>query len=487
MSLGDSIRSGTKWLFIGSTGGQVLTFLFGIVLARLLVPADFGVLVSIQIFTGLAGLLAGGGMGQALVFKKEVETADYNAVFTLQLLIGLLIYGFFFTIAPWLAGWYETPLFEPLIRISALSFLLRPFLNMPGNILQRQMRFKAQAGARVAALLVTNGVSISMAYAQFGVWSLIIGGLVGTLANIFLLLPFAGWRPALSGDFARARDMIRYGFLITAGDFIVYVRSQASNFILSKTLGASPLGLFNKASSLVLIPHTLVTGSVYKVMFRALSKERDNQDLSQYLYLRSLTLVCVYTWPAFLALSWLALPIIRFVYGENWVMAAEPMAWLALIGPFIILEILAGCVLAARNWLKREIPVQIAQLVVVSLGVVAGLPYGLLGVAIGASLANVYGAVHMTWLVSQTLAMPARSLGRALLPGFILTAPLGLLWYVLDHYLGGTECCGDLLYLLVMSGSGALLYMALFFMLPIEALAAEKKRWLKQLRLAKDG
>ena len=92
MSAGQSIRSGTKWVFFGGIGSQALGFVFGVILARLLVPADFGTLVTIQILTGLVGYIAGGGMGQALVQAREASNADYQMVFTLQLLIGIVIY-----------------------------------------------------------------------------------------------------------------------------------------------------------------------------------------------------------------------------------------------------------------------------------------------------------------------------------------------------------------------------------------------------------
>jgi O-antigen/teichoic acid export membrane protein len=111
MSLGNRIRHGAAWLFVGNSGKQVLGFLFGVVLARLLAPEDFGILLTIQVFTGIAGFVAGGGMGQALVRAKEASQQDYDIVFTLQLGIGCLIYAGFFIAAPWFAKWYGTPLY----------------------------------------------------------------------------------------------------------------------------------------------------------------------------------------------------------------------------------------------------------------------------------------------------------------------------------------------------------------------------------------
>ncbi|MEI2420536.1 oligosaccharide flippase family protein, partial [Arthrospira platensis SPKY2] len=100
------MRTGALWIFMGSTGNQLLAFAFGIVLARLLAPEVFGMLLTIQVFTGIAGFVAGGGMGQALVRAKDTEREDYDLVFTLQLIIGCLIYALFFFTAPIIANWY---------------------------------------------------------------------------------------------------------------------------------------------------------------------------------------------------------------------------------------------------------------------------------------------------------------------------------------------------------------------------------------------
>ncbi len=482
-----NIRRGAAWLIAGSSGTQILTFAFGIILARLLAPEDFGMLTTIQIFTGLAGFVAGGGMGQALVRANTAGKDDFDVVFTLQFIIGCLIFSLFFFSAPWFAVWYGNPIYSDLLRLSAVTFLTRPFVNLPTSILSRHMRFKAQTAVGLSALLVASAVSITLAYLGHGVWSLVLGGLVGSVVRMVLLIPLADWRPGFSMEWRKGRDLARYGMLTTVGDFIVYLRSQASSFILSRTLGPMVLGLFNKASSLVQIPNTQITGSVYQVTFRLLAKEQDNLDISRYIFLRSITLVSVYVWPVFLSLAWLALPLVRFVYGAKWVGAAEPLALLALVGPFIMMEILSGSVLGARNWLGREIPVQITQLIVVVLGAVAGLPYGLLGVAAGASLANIYGALHMSWLASRCLAMPVSRILLAMTAPFLLNLAVLALWYGIDLAFEPARHLGDFLYLAVMLGSGVGLYALLFFLAPIPHLASEKERWLNMARQARQG
>ena len=188
MSLGQRIRSGAVWLFVGNAGSQIIGFFLGIVLARLLAPEDFGMLITLQVFTGLAGFVAGGGMGQALVRAKEVSTEDYDIVFTLQLIMGSLIYAVFFFSAPWFADWYDRPIYADLLRVSALSFIFRPFVNLPGSLLHRDMRYKAQTVVKVTTLLLTNAICIGMAYLGYGVWSLIMGGIAGSVVSMVLLI-----------------------------------------------------------------------------------------------------------------------------------------------------------------------------------------------------------------------------------------------------------------------------------------------------------
>jgi O-antigen/teichoic acid export membrane protein len=489
MSLGQTMRRGVAWVFVGNTGKQLLGFLFGIVLARLLAPEDFGILLTIQVFTGLAGFVAGGGMGQALVRAKETSQADYDIVFTLQIGIGCLIYAFFFFVAPWIAQWYQTPIYTDLLRVSALSFLFRPFANLPGSILHRQMRYKALAFVGIVTLGISSVTSIVMAWFGYGVWSLIWGGMVGSAASMALLIPLARWRPRLSTRFMRGGEIARYGLLVSANDILNYLQQQTAIFILSRTLGPASVGLYNKGESLAHMPHSFITGSVYHVLFRSLATSQDNLDRCRYLYFRSLALVAVYATPFYVGLAWLAEPFMRGVYGERWVAAAAPLALLALAWPFWLINNLSGAVLGALDWLDREFPVQVALLAILALSIFAGLPWGIDGVALGVVGAAVYGGAHMTWLALACLKARGRDLVRALAPAvplnLLLAAALAAIDASLDATGLGTGTRHDLLRLAVMGAGGALIYALAFLYLPIPMLASERLRWKLKLRLAR--
>ena len=485
MSQGQSIRQGAAWIFASNTGRQILGFFFGIVLARLLAPEDFGTLLTIQIYTGLAGFISGGGMGQALVRAKSVTQTDYDIVFTLQLIIGSLIYAIFFFTAPLFAHWYDNPLYTDLLRLSALSFIFRPFINLPGSMLYRNMRYKAQAYVGVISLIISSAASIVLAYFGYGVWSLIWGGIVGASTNAILQIPLSGWRPGFSLDFKRGRDIARYGFLVSVNDIVGYLRNQVSIFILSRTLGPASVGLYNKGESLAKMPHAFITGSVYHVLFRTMAAEQDNLDKSRYLFFRSIALVAVYATPFYIGLLWLAEPLIRGVYGEKWVTAAGPLLILSFAWPFWLMDNLSGAVLAAQSWLERELPVQIATLIITALAIVIALPYGIEGVAWAIVGVSVYSAFHLYWLATRCLQAHIGYFFRAIAPAALLNILLALTLYLADLGMPDSLRQHDFVYLGCMGMAGSLIYGLAFLYLPIASLQAERQRWKVKLKLAR--
>lgn len=477
MSSAQSFRSSVRWLFVGSTGNQILGFLFGIVLTRLLAPEHFGVLLTTQVFTGFAGFLAGGGMGQALIRSKEATADDYRSVFTLQLGIGTAIYAFFFALAPAFSVWYENPIYTDLLRVSALSFIIRPFVNLPTTLLHRGMKFNTIALFNLGILIVTNVLSVIMAFAGMGVWALVLGGLIGSLVSVVVLQAITGWRPGFTRDFSRAKHLAQYGALTSATDIIFYLRQQASTAILSSTLGAAAVGLYNKGESLAKMPHAFVTGSVYHVLFRAIAAEQDNLDRCRYLLFRSVGLLAVYLTPLYILLFWVSDPLVGFVYGEKWLESAQVIAIICLAWPALLIDNMAGAVLGAQNWLHYELPVQIGALALTAVAVYVGQHYGIEGVAAAIVLVFYLSSIVMFWLAAKCLRARVQELVRALRPALLLNIPLLIISGGLYRLLTGTGAQLDLTGAIVLTGVSGLAYGLAFLFAPIESLATEQARY----------
>lgn len=487
MTLGDSIRKNTLWIITGKFFDRILGFVIGVVLARLLFPADFGMIVTIQIFTGVAGYFAGGGMGEALVRAKYLKDNDFKVVFTLQLIICSLLYLLFFSIAPRFALWFGDPLYTDLMRVSTLNFLIRPFVRIPGSILKREMRFKQIAFVGFISSSSGGAASVILALRDMGPWSLVVGGLVGTLTNVIGFYYITRWKPGIVFEAEAAKRLGSYGFKTSINAIIEYLRTQTSNLIISRMLGPAPLGLYNKAESLAGLPMQMVGGNAYPTVFRALSKIQDNLDQSKYVYYRTITLVMVYTLPFYVGLFWVAEPFILTVYGSKWQQTVIPLQIFTLTGLFRCITNPSGAVIAAQNRLGHEIRIQLEVWAILIAGCVIGIQWGIIGVAWGILPSFIYRTVRLSWLANCCIGGRYYELLKALSPGLLLNGVLASSCWLTD--IGLVKLSIDVQspsYMLIMATVGAVVYLLSFLFLPIASLQSEVKRWKKVLYRYKD-
>lgn len=483
MSLGKSIRSGVKWLVAGSIGMRFLEFVFGVVLARLLVPADFGMIVTIAVFTGVVGIISSGGMGQSLIRAKEVDEHDFSAVFTMQLSLGVFIYLCFYLAAPLIAGFFDNPLYTDLIRVSTTVFLMRPFALIRTAWLNRAMDFKNRSIVEVITGLLTGASSCLMAWAGMGVWSLTLSGLVGALIKNVLLARIAPLALRLNFDWVRIRKHGGYGSKITVNDFLSYATAESKNLIISKLTGPAFLGIFNKAESLSRLPNQMLMSATIQPVFRAMSKMQDDLVQTKAMYYRMITLLMVYTTPMYIGLWWVAEPFIGFVYGEKWLAVAEPMRILLMSGLF--LNILHPCavLLDAQNRLTQEMVALVVRLIVTVAACLVGLNWGLEGVAWAIFATHVFSAVYYFVLVRNTVGATPGELLKSVMPGLQLNSLLFAVLGVVSLALGSLQSSLPLVYLVAMMLAGTTSYVAAFLFLPIPALKSESDHWKQKIML----
>jgi O-antigen/teichoic acid export membrane protein len=477
MTLGQRIRTGVAWLMFGNTGSQVLNFLFGIALARLLVPADFGMVATIHILTGVVSLVSSGGMAQSLIRAKEADETDFNVVFTVQLAIGVLICAGIFAVAPWFARFFGNPMYVDLLVVSALNFLLRPFALIRKAWLNRGMDFRSIATTNLTVTVISQVASVGMAIAGLGVWSLLVGGLVAALSLNVLLYWMVPLRLRLRFDLGVVRRHAAFGINLTVLDLLGHVRVQAITLILSKLSGPEIVGLFNKAENLARTPNRLTTPATGRVVFRALSTVADDLDQSRYIFFRTIALLSVYVFPVLVGLIWIAEPAVGFLYGAKWLPAAEPLRIMAISGFLLTTSRPCSVLLEAQNRLPVSIAVTAFCTVVGIVACLVGLNWGLAGVAWGVVVTHVVNFVLLYWAVARTIPARLSDLARAVAPAMLLNAVLCAALAPLHLAIADLRDSAAFVYLSAMAAVGGAVYAAAFMLLPIKALETEVARW----------
>lgn len=475
MSLGNSIRSSTKWLLVGTLSGQVFQFIFGIFLARLLFPSDFGLLVTIQIYTGIAWFFAGAGMAQSLLQAKDVTEQHFNVVFTIQLFIGIMIYSIFFFTSPLFSLWYKEPIYTDLIKVSALSFLFRPFMANPTSRLMRSMRFKEISIIELITTIIGGVIGVLMALSGYKVWSLIISGLFSTIIKILLLAYVVKWKPKLSYDKAIAKQLGMYGAKVSANSIVDYLKSQVDNFIVGKTIGPSELGLYNKGTSLSAIPITVMSGATQQVILSAMARKQDDENVLQYMYLKTITLLSVYTLPIYVGMMFLAKPFITLAYGYKWVAAAPILQLLAITGIMRCIINPASAISAACNLIKYELKINIESLFLVGFGCILTIQlWGIFGVATSVVAGYLYLAVRLTMYVAKYININFLNVFIALKPALIMSSVMAIMLGATSYFFVAQS---DVVYFVIMTVIGLLVYLIHFLFFPPKNIISESNRW----------
>lgn len=477
MSLGQTIRQGVKWTFLGNTGSHALHFLFGIALARLLVPADFGALATVGAFTGFVGMLAAGGLGQSLIRSKEVGANEFNAVFTLQLLMGALIYAAFYLLAPLVGSYFDNPLYTDLLRVTAISFVIRPFASIRFAWLNRAMLFDKRAMIELSVGLLTGVASVAMAWSGMGVWSLVFAGLVGAFATNVLLSFIVPLRLGLRWQMNTVRKHSRFGVKITLAELFNYIKTQAVYLMVSKSSGPTDLGLLTRAESLARLPNRSITPAAGPVVFRAMSRVQDDLDQTKYMFYRTITLLSVYISPLLVGVLWVAEPLVHFLYGPKWMQAVVPVQIMAIAGFFLPIGRPASLVIQAQNRIDREVVAQAGALVFGVVTCFVALRWGLEGVAWSIVATHVFSVGWLYLIAQQLLKSRLRDLLRALRPAIVLNVVLAVALAIAHMVLAQFRAGMPAAYLAGMVAAGSLVYASTFLLAPIVGIESEAARW----------
>jgi lipopolysaccharide exporter len=329
------------WAYGSVVGGQALVLVSIAILARILTPADFGLVALALIFIALLDTISDLGLSPALVISKPEELEERaDTVFVLTLAIGAAL-GVLTAVVAIAAGpLFGQPDLQPLLSVLGLNFLLRSLGATHYALAQKRIDFRSRTAAEVTGVVARGLTGIALALAGAGAWSLVIGYLVGTLAMSAALWRLIPWRPRLRVSRAQMPRMMRFGGTLTGVDILAAVIAQVDYFFVGRVLGTHALGLYAigfRLPELVVINLAVVAGRVLFPAFAAVDREALGQA-----FLRAFRYTALVAMPAAVALCLLAEPIVLAVFGDQWAGSIGPLRVLALYALAVTLGIPAG-------------------------------------------------------------------------------------------------------------------------------------------------
>jgi PST family polysaccharide transporter len=458
------LRGGVAKLF-GQGLNFVLRVVYMMVLARLLTPADFGLVAMVTVITGIYGMFTTAGLSSATVQRADISDEQISTLFWINVAIGAAFAVLCAATAPALAAFYNEPQLLQITFALAAGFLFTGAGVQHYALLQRHLRYVAITAIDATAQVLSSLIGIGLALAGFGYWSLVAATIALpaiTTAGSWFAIRWVPSRPRWSVDI---RSMLHFGTTVTANNLIVYVGYNLEKVLLGRFWGPDVLGLYGRAYQLVSMPTDYLNGAIGSVAFSALSRlQHDPATLKNY-FLKGYSLVLSMTLPIAMFCGLFANEIILIVFGPKW---AEAAAIFRLLTPtvlvFSVINPLAWLLLST-GLQGRSLRIGLVLAPIVMISYCIGLPYGPTGVALSYSTAMVLWVVpHIWWCLKGTgISMGGlfRVLREPLLSGF--AGALGALLFqlalgaALGPYarlvLGGLIMCG-LYFLVLLLGFG---------------------------------
>ena len=317
-SLKQKTTKGLFWSSVERFSNQGVSFIFSIVLARILAPRDFGIVAMIGIFFAVAQSFVDSGFSNALVRKTDRREEDLSTCFYFNIGVGIIAYIVLFLIAPLVANFYNQPILSPIIRITGLGVVLNSLCVVQQALFTIRIDFKSQAKVTLSATIISGIVGVVLAYLEYGVWALVWQGVVMSLVRMGLLWLMSKWRPKTGFSKDSFHYLFGYGSKLLASGLLDTIYNNIYPIVIGKFYSPAQLGNYSRALSFAQLPSSNITGILQRVTFPVLSTIQDDIPRLQTNYRRLLKLSAFIVFPLMMGLAAMAFPLIRVVLTPKW-------------------------------------------------------------------------------------------------------------------------------------------------------------------------
>lgn len=408
------VLSGLFWTFAERIGAQGVSFIISIIIARLLAPNDFGTVTMVTVFINIANIFVSNGLGEALVQKKDSDETDFSTIFICSFSLSIVLYGFLFLIAPYIAAFYNNDQLTAILRVLALKLPISSISTIQHAYVSKHMIFKKFFFSTIGGTLSSGILGVVLAFSGFGVWALVAQYLCNTTIDTIVLFATIPWRPRLKFSKKSAVILGKYGLQLMLTGLIQEIYTQLRSLIIGKVYTSADLAFYNKGNNFPSIIITNVDTSIGKVVFPAMAQSRDNPDRLKEVSRRAMKTTSYIIFPLMAGLFVVAEPLIRILLTDKWI-GCVPFLQIACVS-FALIPV------QTTNWqiikaigrsdicLKLEILKKIIGVIII----VATMKMGVLTVARSAALVSfismIINIIPNKKLIDYSIAEQAKDL-----------------------------------------------------------------------------
>lgn len=418
------------WSMIERFSAQGIQFVLSFFIARQLCPSDYGLMAMLAIFMALAQMFVDSGFSNALIQKQNRTDADFSTVFYFNIIVGILLYLVLQICAPAIAKFYNQPQLIDIIIYVALNFIISSFGTVQRAKLTIELDFKRQAYISLVAVIISGSVAVYMAYNGFGVWTLVVQGLLSNTITTTLLWITTKWHPSFVFSIASFKELFGFGSKLLAGGLIHTIYTNLYSLVIGKIFSPSELGLFSRAQNTTQIPSLQLTQILVRVTYPVECElQNNNKELTDKFFL-FIRLTAYGLFPVMIGLAALAEPFIRLILTDKWIECVPYMQILCFAYMFDPIMRMNWDILNVKHHSDYSLISEIIKKIVAFLILFSSIPFGLYAMSFGLviySIADMLIIMQFTKKIIPDINIKYEA--KILLPIFIIALVSGLCAY----------------------------------------------------------
>ena len=379
--------------------------MFGIILAQLLLPSDYGIIGILTIFITIIQLFVDSGFSNAIITKQDRTQVDLSTAFFFNVLVGAVGYGILYLASPYIASFYGMPILSPILKVIGLGVIINSLNIVQAAHYAIHLNFKTPAQISIFCQITSGVMGILMAYKGFGVWALVFQQVAGGILNLLLNWICVRWRPSWVFSFDSFRYLWNYGTKVLGSALISTTYDNIQPLIIGKFFSASELGLFTRAQGFATLPSSNISGILANVTFPLLSKINEERERLSSVYRRLLRISAYIVFPLMIGLAVVSDPLVKCLLPERWY-ACIPL--LQIICFSLIWQPISLVNLTLLNAAKRPDVVLKLEFIKKPLGLLllfASIPFGIKVMCLANLCVCVFAVVINTVMTSRTLEL----------------------------------------------------------------------------------
>ena len=465
MSLRKKTLSGIAWTFGQQVGVQGINFIVQIILARLLLPSDFGLIAMIQIFLSLGKALMDSGMTSSLIRTENANQRDYSTVFFINLFASIGLYILLFFTAPLIASFFNQELLTLIIRVYTLSFVIQALVGVQTTRLTKEMNFKLQMYMQIPSSLIGGIAGILFAYKGYGVWSLVWMQLITTTLFMIQHWFWTDWRPSFIIDKEKIKYHFNFGYKITISAVLTAFYHDLNKIIIGKFFSAAQLGVYNQADTLRRVPVRHLTAALQKVTYPVFSSiQNDDKRLKS--GLKDITLIVFFVIsPIMFWMSLTAEPLFRWVLTEKWLPSVPYFQILAISSIFYPVSLYNLNIILAKGRSDIHVKAEFIKKGISLIALLLIIPFGLKGAAYAGGISMLVHAFVNFIYCGKLINYPLKEQLKHIAPILILSALSFVIAYMIQSYSFYSSHMSDPLLIIVSLFLYCFIYILMVFLI----------------------